>query len=161
MPMRNTPFGVAIALLWMVLVAVPATAQKGTGETTGVAQQAVKPPIEGMSGTIKDIKIGPCERTTGRSSEGVHLIVQTKDGQTINLHLGPAAALDDALDQLSAGQQITFEAFILAAMSVGTPARMPLSTSVFLVHSFSVCAVQPILLATDAIAAHREGCSCS
>jgi hypothetical protein len=114
--MRNTPFGVAMALLWMVLVAVPATAQKGTGEATGVAQQAVKPPIEAMSGTIKDIKIGPCERTTGRSSEGVHLIVQTKDGQTINLHLGPAAALDDALDQLSAGQQITFEAFRTDAM---------------------------------------------
>jgi hypothetical protein len=114
--MRNTPFGVAMALLWMVLVAVPATAQKGTGETTGVAQQAMKPPIEAMSGTIKDIKIGPCERTTGRSSEGVHLIVQTEDGKTINLHLGPAAALDDALDQLSAGQQITFEAFRTDAM---------------------------------------------
>jgi hypothetical protein len=109
-------FRVAMALLWMVLFTVPAMAQKGMGEPTGVAQQAEKPPIEVMAGTIKDTRIGPCERTTGRSAEGVHLIVQAKDGKTINLHLGPTAALDDALDQLSAGKQITFEAFRTAAM---------------------------------------------
>ena len=86
------------------------------GEPTGVARQAVKPPIETMSGTIKDIKTDPCERTTGRSLEGVHLIVQEADGKTINLHLGPAAALEDVLDQLSAGQQIAFEAFRTDAM---------------------------------------------
>ena len=42
---------------------------KGMGEPTGVARQAVKPPIETMSGTIKDIKTGPCERTTGALSK--------------------------------------------------------------------------------------------
>ena len=47
------------------------------------------------------------------------------------------------------------------ATSVGTPARLPLSTSLFLIHSFSVCAVQPIFEATETIAAHRDGCSCS
>ena len=107
MPMRNFQLGVAMALLLGLLFAVPAAAQKGMGEPTGVARQAVKPPIETMSGTIKDIKIGPCERTTGRSLEGVHLIVQAENGKTINLHLGPAAALEDVLDQLSAGQQIS------------------------------------------------------
>ena len=81
------------------------------GEPTGVGRQAVKPPIEAMSGTIKDIKIGPCERTTGRSSEGVHLIVEAPDTKTINLHLGPSSALGEELKQLSAGQEITFEAF--------------------------------------------------
>ena len=93
-----------------------AAAQKGIGEVIGVAWQAVTPPIETMSGTIKDIKTGPCERTTGGSLEGVHLIVQAESGKTINLHLGPAAALEDVLDQLSAGQQITFEAFRTDAM---------------------------------------------
>jgi hypothetical protein len=95
---------------------MPAAAQKGMGEPTGVARQAVKPPIETMSGTIKEIKTGPCERTTGRSLEGVHLIVQAKNGKAINLHQGPAAALEDILDHLSAGQQITFEAFRTDAM---------------------------------------------
>jgi hypothetical protein len=106
----------AIALLLWLLCAMLAAAQKGTGEPTGVARQAVKPPIETMSGNIKDIKTGPCERTTGRSLEGEHLIVQAEAGKTINLHLGPAAALEDVLDQLSAGQQITFEAFRTDAM---------------------------------------------
>jgi hypothetical protein len=46
----------------------------------------------------------------------VHLIVQAETGKTINLHLGPAAALEDVLDQLSMGQQITFEAFRTDAM---------------------------------------------
>src|SRR5512144_1433160 len=116
MPMRNFQLGVPMALLLGLLIAVPAAAQKGMGEPTGVARQAVKPPIETMSGTIKDIKIGPCERTTGRSLEGVHLIVQAESGKAINLHLGPAAALEGVLDQLSAGQQITFEAFRTDAM---------------------------------------------
>jgi hypothetical protein len=116
MTMRNFQLGVAMALLLGLLFAVPAAAQKGMGEPTGVARQAVKPPIETMSGTIKDIKIGPCKRTTGRSREGAHLIVQTESGKTINLHLGPTAALKDDLDQLSAGQQLTFEAFRTDAM---------------------------------------------
>jgi hypothetical protein len=106
----------AIALLLWLLCAMLAASQKGIGEPTGVARQAVKPPIETMSGNIKDIKTGPCEQITGRSLEGVHLIVQAEAGKTINLHLGPAAALEDVLDQLSAGQQITFEAFRTDAM---------------------------------------------
>ena len=105
-----------LILLLVLLFAMPAAAQKGMGEPTGVARQAVKPPIETMSGAIKNIKVGPCERTTGRSLQGVHLIVQAESGKTINLHLGPAAALDDVLDQLSAGQQVTFEAFRTDAM---------------------------------------------
>src|SRR5262245_42708010 len=46
-------------------------------------------------------------------------------------------------------------------MSVGTPARLPLSTSAFFTHSRSVCAVQPILVAIETTAAHRDWCSCS
>ena len=109
--MKNLSFGVSMALFSIVFLTLPATAQKGMGEPTGVGRQAVKPPIEAMSGTIKDIKIGPCERTTGRSSEGVHLIVETPDAKTINLHLGPSSALGEELKQLAAGQKITFEAF--------------------------------------------------
>src|SRR5262245_29582309 len=52
-------------------------------------------------------------------------------------------------------------AFSFSAMSVGTPARLPLSTSAFFTHSRSVCAVQPILVAIETTAAHRDWCSCS
>ena len=37
----------------------------------------------------------------------------------------------------------------------------PLSRSAFFTHSFSVCDVQPILLAIETIADHRDACSCS
>jgi len=109
--MKRTSLILSAALLGLAAFAAPATAQKGTGEPSGVARQAVKPPVEAMSGTIKDIKIGPCEKTTGRAAEGAHLIVQTPDARTINLHLGPTFALREELKQLSAGQDISFEAF--------------------------------------------------
>src|SRR5262249_25797438 len=48
----------------------------------------------------------------------------------------------------------------LAAMSLVRPG-FPLSRSAFFTHSFSVCAVQPILPAIDTIAAHRYACSSS
>lgn len=116
MLIRASQLSVAMVLLLMLVVAGPAAAQKGMGEQTGVGRQAEKPPIETMSGTIKDIKIGPCERTTGRSLQGVHLIVQADSGKTINLHLGPDAALEEVIDQLSVSQQVTFEAFRTDAM---------------------------------------------
>ncbi len=44
-------------------------------------------------------------------------------------------------------------------MPLGTPARLPLSTSARLTQSSSVCAEQPILAEIDNAAAQREGCS--
>ena len=114
--MKSGSWKAVLILLPGLVCAVPAAAQKGMGEPTGVAREVVKPPVETMSGAIKAIDKGPCKRTTGRSMEGVHLIVQAQGGQTINLHLGPTAALDDMLDHLSAGEQITFEAFRTDAM---------------------------------------------
>jgi hypothetical protein len=104
------PIGAALLPL-MIAVALPAQAQKGTGEATGLARQGAQPAIETMSGTIKDIKVGPCKDTTGQSVEGMHLLVQTLDKRTVNLHLGPSDALDGALKSLTAGQTVTFDAF--------------------------------------------------
>lgn len=44
---------------------------------------------------------------------------------------------------------------------VGTPARLPESTSPLFTHSFRACAVQPILAAIAVIAAYRDRCSYS
>ena len=49
-------------------------------------------------------------------------------------------------------------AFIFSAISVGMPARAPLSTSDLLTHSFSVCAEHPILAAIETIACQRDPC---
>ena len=52
-------------------------------------------------------------------------------------------------------------AFIFSATSLGRPARLPLSTSLFLTQSCSVAGEQPILAAIDEMAAQRDGCSAS
>ena len=49
-------------------------------------------------------------------------------------------------------------AFILSAISLGTPARLPLSTSAFLTQSFNVFAEQPIFAAINVIACQRDPC---
>ncbi|MBT3070111.1 hypothetical protein KKP04_04415 [Rhodomicrobium sp. Az07] len=109
--MSRTAICLSAAFFGLAAIAAPALAQKGTGESSGVARQGLGLPIEAMSGTIEAVKVGRCEKTTGRSAEGAHLIVQMPDAKTINLHLGPTFALRDVLKQLSVGQNISFEAF--------------------------------------------------
>ncbi|MBJ7533276.1 hypothetical protein JDN40_04035 [Rhodomicrobium vannielii ATCC 17100] len=108
--MSRTAICISATLFGFAAIAAPALAQKGTGESSGVARQGLKLPIKAMSGNIEAIKIGRCEKTTGRADEGAHLIVQMPDAK-INLHLGPTFALRDELKQLSVGQNISFEAF--------------------------------------------------
>jgi len=68
----------------------------------------------------------------------------------------------DALRSISFGWRSSrfsrSSAFMRSAISVGMPARRPLSTSDFLTQSFSVCGVQPIFAAIDITACQRDGC---
>jgi len=100
-----------ITIFAALLFSVSALAQKGTGEATGIAQQTVKPPVITLSGKLLEIKIGPCENTTGWSATGTHLIMQSKDGAKLNIHLGPTSAVDHVIDQLVIGQPLSFDAF--------------------------------------------------
>ncbi len=88
-----------------------AYAQKGTGDTTGVARQTAKPEVVMLSGKLIEIKTGPCELTTGRSPIGTHIILETVEKQNVNVHLGPAAAIAEAVAKLTVGQEITVRAF--------------------------------------------------
>ena len=49
-------------------------------------------------------------------------------------------------------------AFIFSAMLVGMPARLPLSTAAFLIHSFRVWGVQPTFAEIDMIDCQRDPC---
>ncbi len=100
-----------IAISTALLLSVTAAAQKGTGETAGVAQQAEKPVVITLSGKLLEIKTGPCENTTGRSPEGTHLILLSNEGAKLNIHLGPKNVVDPVVDQLATGQSFTVEAF--------------------------------------------------
>jgi predicted Fe-Mo cluster-binding NifX family protein len=88
-----------------------AFAQRGTGDPQGVARQPAKPQVVSLAGEVLEVKTEPCQMTTGRSSRGAHLLIKTSEGKTINLHLGPAAAVESVTEGLSRGAQIKAEAF--------------------------------------------------
>ena len=114
--MRIAIGSVGIAVLaWGILV--PQTlAQRGMGEQSGVARQAVKPEVASFSGKVLEVKTEPCKMTTGRAYLGTHFTLETPEGGSLNIHLGPAVAVDFATKELSVGTQVTVKAFRTAKM---------------------------------------------
>ena len=92
-----------------------ATAQRGTGERQGVARQAAKPEVQTIVGTLKAIKTGPCEHTTGWSPNGTHLILQGEE-LTYNLHLGPASEVEDVVEIVHVGDMVEATVFRTARL---------------------------------------------
>lgn len=89
-------------------------AQKGTGNTSGVAGSNSTVTVENISGNIQKIITEPCTQTTGRFSTGIHLLVETMKDQnkiTYNVHLGPAKMVSEITEQLNVGQSIELSAF--------------------------------------------------
>lgn len=107
---RNIATLSALLLCFGILV-TSAYAQRGVGDSTGLASQPVKPPIITLNGKLVEIKTGACEATTGRSLIGTHLILATSAKEVLNIHLGPAAAVADVVAKLSVGQEIRVQAF--------------------------------------------------
>lgn len=84
---RNIKLGL---FMTFCLVAIAAYSQKGTGKNNGVSRQQVNTELIKMEGTIEKIESGPCSYTTGKSIEGTHLSVKTKE-TVVNIHLGPTS----------------------------------------------------------------------
>jgi hypothetical protein len=101
----------ATLTLGMVVLVTPTLAQKGMGDRTGVARQAVTPEVVTLTGTLVEINTGPCEKTTGRSPIGTHVLLKTTDGKQLNIHLGPARAVADLVAKLTVGEELTVNAF--------------------------------------------------
>ncbi len=103
---------VVAATVVLFAIAVPvARAQRGVGDPSGVASQAVKPKTVSLSGKLVEVKTGPCESTTGRFPVGTHIILETAPKQQLNIHLGPADAVADIVAKLSPGQALSVKAF--------------------------------------------------
>jgi hypothetical protein len=102
---------VACAVLWALAWPAQGFAQRGMGDTTGVAQQAVKPAIVSLSGAVREIVTGPCEQTTGRSYLGTHIVLTTDDGAEVNVHLGPAQRVDAMVEPLKVGTAVQVAGF--------------------------------------------------
>lgn len=109
--------GVAVVLalgLWSA-----AFAQRGVGDSQGVARQPTKPKVVSLSGKVVKVETATCEMTTGRSPLGTHLVMKTSDGKKLNIHLGPATAVEFVAKELSQGQKVKVEAFRTAKMKKG------------------------------------------
>lgn len=109
--MRNATILVAsFGLLWGAW-APTASAQRGMGDPAGVAREPNKPEVVSLSGQVVGVETGPCAMSTGRASAGTHFLLKTEKGETLNVHLGPAPAVDFIADPLRAGTKVTVEAF--------------------------------------------------
>jgi hypothetical protein len=111
--MRRVAVLVFAAIALSVDLVSVVCAQKGVGDQTGVARQSVQPPVVAFSGKLVEIRIGLCEKTTGQSPIGTHLFLETPDGKSLDIHLGPASAVADIVAKLSAraSQDLTVKAF--------------------------------------------------
>ena len=112
---RKLTFLAAGALLWGV-VAPFAYAQRGMGEPAGVARRAVKPEVVALSGKVLKVQTEPCKMTTGPADLGTHFLLKTPKGEKLNIHLGPADAVDYVTKQLRVGEKVTVDAFRTAKM---------------------------------------------
>mgnify|MGYP000052318024 CR=1 FL=1 len=105
-PGRAAHFGALLAA--MAFAFSQAQAQKGTGEATGLAGPVTHAEI---AGTVTGTKTGRCAMTTGRAMVGSHVILDSPDHGTVNLHLGPATAVRGLVDALRPGTRVTADAF--------------------------------------------------
>lgn len=72
----------------LFLLSLSVYAQKGLGDSTGIARGLVQPEIELIEGTLDQIKTGPCEHATGHAYIGTHLFIKSgENDQLLNVHL--------------------------------------------------------------------------
>ena len=80
--MRNVALASLVSVALLGVASSTAYAQKGVGDSTGVASRAVKPEIISLSGKMVEIRTGLCESSTGRSPVGTHIILETPKGKS-------------------------------------------------------------------------------
>ena len=102
---------VLVTTLVVLIWAAAAPGQRGMGDIKGVAQQRLKPRLVLISGKLQEIKIHPCEKTTGKAELGTHLILRDKHGQELNIHLGPAPELSETVKRLTVGRKLDLLGF--------------------------------------------------
>ena len=115
----NTKLASIAALVVTFGLSSAVSAQRGMGDAQGVGRQATKPKVVSLSGKVLKVETAPCEMTTGRSLLGTHFVMKTSDKKKVNIHLGPARAVDFVTKNLSEGQKVQVAAFRTEKMKEG------------------------------------------
>ncbi len=92
----------------MALAMSQAEAQKGTGEAAGVTGPVTRAELVG---TVTGTRTDRCAMTTGRAMIGSHVLFDSAGHGRVNLHLGPASAVDELVEALQPGTELTARAF--------------------------------------------------
>ncbi len=96
----------------VLLTVIPAHAQKGQGDLTGVARGHELPSVEAITGELLRIETGPCESTTGHAYVGTHIFLATDESEEpLNIHLGASYAVASHVKALEAGQSLKLDVF--------------------------------------------------
>ncbi len=114
--MKTKVVPLTMVVVWCGVALPRAHAQKGMGERTGVARSVAKPEVVSFSGKVLATETGPCEKTTGKAVVGSHFLLETAEGKKLNIHLGPADAVDHIVKQLTVGKEVTVRGFRTAKM---------------------------------------------
>ena len=109
--MRVMLLSVAAAVFVCGVSASVALAQKDVGDPQGAARQPNKPKVVSLSGEVVEVRTEPRKMTTGRSPLGTYFVMKTPDGKTVNIHLGPADAVESVAKELLRGEEVKVEAF--------------------------------------------------
>ena len=162
--MRNIFLAGLTSIALLGLASPGAYAQRGVGDSTGVASRAVKPKIVSLSGKLIEIRTGLCESSTGQSPVGTHIVLKTSDGKQLNVHLGPAAAVEDKVATLTVGDEVSVKAFRTDKMKTGDYAAQSITAGDNRIE-LRDAGLRPVWAGANAGprgsgAAFRGGCGC-
>ncbi len=101
----------ATSLVIGALFATPVAAQKGMGDKEGIARSGDSVDSLEMTAILESVHLHPCEKTTGKAPEGMHLHVLDKEGNHWNIHLGPTGPVQRVIGPLEPGAELTISGF--------------------------------------------------
>ncbi|MBN1854845.1 MAG: hypothetical protein JW829_19080 [Pirellulales bacterium] len=109
----------AVAALLCAWWASPAHAQRGMGDSVGMAKRQVLPELVNLSGTLTAIETQPCKGGTGSGVVGTHIVLKTDKGMLLTIDLGWAKAVEPIVKQLAIDKTVEVAAFRTDKMPKG------------------------------------------